>query len=44
MLVESCERMITVAAPSENDANLAAIRSAFERLNNPKAGALNRPT
>jgi hypothetical protein len=30
--------------PLEGDANLAAIRSAFERLNHPKPRALNGPT
>jgi hypothetical protein len=44
ILIESCERIITVAAPSEGDTNLAAIPSAFGRLNHPKPRALNRPT
>src|ERR1700712_4137332 len=43
-LSESYRRIITVAAPLEGDANLAAIRSAFERLNHPKPRALNEPT
>jgi hypothetical protein len=42
--VESYKRIITLAAPLEGNANLAAIHSAFEHLNHLKPRALNEPT
>jgi hypothetical protein len=38
------QRTVAASATIESDANLAAIRSAFERLNHRKPGALNEPT
>jgi hypothetical protein len=39
-----CKRIIAALEPSKGDANLAAIDSAFERLNYPRPCALNEPT